>query len=265
MSFSARTMSADSADVLERLRTRQIKLVEGLRLPQVDLRNAHLQHCTIAFTDLSGADLRGAQLSNVYFSHVNLNHADLTDANLKGAILHQVTAGSARFSNSTLENASLKLGDFTRADFSAADLRKADIRVCHLERANFHQANLTHAMIIHCVCDEAQFHATNLAHVIGSGSTYTGAKLEQARNFFLNRDMVAAILQRHIDADIERAEIAGAVPLLPGWCWDAWLRRYHDSPEYIQDWVRAVFQEYPQSGCLEALLQGLPAPQREIS
>jgi hypothetical protein len=49
------------------------------------------------------------------------------------------------------------------------------------------------------------------------------------------------------------AEIAGAIRVLPKWCWKTWHMVYQDKPAYLQTWACQVFEKYPNSLCLEAM------------
>ncbi|WP_199921368.1 pentapeptide repeat-containing protein [Streptomyces bicolor] len=121
--------------------------LRGVRLDDIDLKEADLSGANLAgaaVTDsdledanLSGADLRGASLRGT-----NLTGADLSGTRSEEAVLNDAVLAGANLSNARLNSAQLKSAVMTDADLRNAYLHKADLRQANLTDANMDGATL---------------------------------------------------------------------------------------------------------------------------
>jgi uncharacterized protein YjbI with pentapeptide repeats len=221
--------------------------------------------------DLRGADLRGLDLTNFKFAFLSLESTKLDEANLSGALLQQVDLTGASLRGARLDNANFRFvrGDGVNFDglhsvdcdwkwssligatFTSATLQRTRFINCGLERASFEGADMTLGALIWSLAEGTNFSGTNLEDVETLGTSFRDAELSTAHNFAYCREIVLEVLMRDADKSLETMQWLGAATLLRQWCYPVWVDLLKDRPELVR--VIQIFQQYPKSGCLEAL------------
>ncbi len=119
--------------------------LQGLEVPDADLRDADfsdadLRDADFSDADLWEADLTGADLQNGDFGKASLLSADLSGANLTIANLSDAVLSIANLSGANLTAANLSDARVIAADLTDADLRDADFGGTLLSYTNLSEA-----------------------------------------------------------------------------------------------------------------------------
>lgn len=221
--------------------------------PEEPLRDRQLRWVSFAHTDLEGADLRGVRLTQV-----DLTGASLRGARLEGASFELVDASAACFANASGAFHADR-STFRSADFSGASLERTAWHGCSLERAVFTGADLSRAILAHCNAAQASFRECTLMWVNSVNTSYAGAELAQAHNFFVTREIVVEVLHRALGGDSHMLHILGSAMLDERWCYPEWKQYLENSP-LLRNLAMDTFLAYPRSGCAQALQRGWRPP-----
>ena len=112
-------------------------LLQGVRLPDADLRQINFTEASLAGLYAPRADLSGSILARA-----TLRGAQLDQANLEGTV-----AGYSDFSSASLTDALLAGADFYHSNLSDADLTSADMTRALLNMAKLRKAILRRAIL----------------------------------------------------------------------------------------------------------------------
>ena len=149
------------------------------------------------------------------FSADTLCCADLRYANLRDADLH---------------HADLRCADLRGADLRCANLRGADLRYAKLRGATLRDADLCDANLHHADLRCADLHHADLRD----------ASLRDAKINWNSHELIAEILRREAEEDIEKLQIPGLIILLKDRCWDYFLKLEHPQKK----WAIQVLKDY---------------------
>lgn len=174
--------------------------------------------------DLRGAYLCGADLRGVNLRQANMRGTDLRYANMRGADLRGAELGDAA------------LGD---AYLGGADLDRADLVEANLSEANLIDANLIDANLRGADLRGGELRGANL-----TGANLDGADLRGTRINWQSHDLIAELLRRAAEGDVERRKLAGLVLVSRDWCWFHFLAL--DDPQ--REWALGVLREYVREG-----------------
>jgi uncharacterized protein YjbI with pentapeptide repeats len=141
--------------------------LSGIRLDQVALYGAHLEHADATRAVLSRSNLREASLAGATLSEVDLMGASLSKANLEGARLNGANLERADLSGANLRGADLFESNLKNANLKDADLRGADLSQAILEEAILWRADLQDAVLTGARLRETHLERANLAGVLG--------------------------------------------------------------------------------------------------
>jgi uncharacterized protein YjbI with pentapeptide repeats len=158
-------------------------------------------------------------------------------------------------SRANLSHSYWSVCDLSRANLTGARLEHAFVRNSNAALATFDRADLTWTKLAVSDCAQASFRDTVLDHALTMGSRFKGAEFAGAGRFFRSREIVAEILRRAVGADFELLQMVGAVIAAPDWCYAQWKSWLELNPSRMAA-ALAVFDQYPASGCREALLDG---------
>ncbi len=224
--------------------------------------------------DFSGADLSGEDIRGIRWSHARFVGANLAGANLSGARLEFVDLRGARLDGACLAGASLNQVALTSAsllDVDATGTRwlgselahvyaagsvwsRAVLRNCNLSHANLAGANLERALVAHCIAEGLNLRKALLDRSRFVRCALDGVVLEEARNWFRDRELVAAALAPAAQGDPRRIMMLGAVRS-SDLCYADWhdlLAAEH--PDLLRLALDALGR-YPESGAVRALAE----------
>src|SRR3990172_5743297 len=185
---------------------------------RIGLRGANLEAANLEGANLEAANLEGANLDGA-----NLEGANLEGANLEGAYLEGANLGGA-----DLEGANLRAANLRGADLEGANLEGANLRGANLEGANLEGANL----------EGANLRGANL-----EGADLEGANLVNSIINWNSHDLIAELLLRWANKDIEKRKVAGLVLASRDWCWKDFLKLQNDplfepAMKYLAGFIR---------------------------
>jgi len=134
---------------------KEIDLVKGANIQDVDLQAAfaaesllaksQMQRATLCGANLIGADLRGAGLEFADLEGVVMRGAKLQKAHLSSAFMWGVRAQETDFSGADLQGSCICHSDLAAADFHGAGLNRADFGGAKLSGADLSDTDLRHA------------------------------------------------------------------------------------------------------------------------
>ena len=155
----------------------------SLQAKAEDSRYAIIQHFAIALSSLGGTTFRGADLTNSNFDEATLKKADLRDANLtRTSFLNSKGLSQARLKGTYLSNPELRQLAVSRdghsKDFSHQNLRGINLQGSNLSECNFIGADLTSSNLQQADLSKAKLARTQLYEADLSGSSFTGAFIE---------------------------------------------------------------------------------------
>jgi len=229
---------------------------EHAHLNEIDLSGIRIKRASFAATSLRGASLRGATLV-----HVDLTGADLLEADLEGASFQMCAFGGAVAARASARRSMWHQCLMTGTRLEQATLRGALLDGCDLRGANLARADLAAATLSGCQLGEANLAGANLRWATTSACDIMGADLRGARRFFMCRDFVAEVFDRHAGRGTERRTALGMIRGETRWCYREWRDHLADHPDLHMTGLE-IFDLYPESGCREALEQGWTFPAR---
>jgi uncharacterized protein YjbI with pentapeptide repeats len=203
--------------------------------PRINLRGADLTGADLTGADLTGADLRGAYLTGAYLRGAYLTGAYLRGADLTGAYL----------TGAYLRGAYLTGADLTGADLTGAYLRGAYLTGAYLRGADLTGAYLRGAYLRGAYLRGADLTGADLRGADLTGAYLTGADLTGAKINWNSHQMLAEILLRAADEDVERRKIAGLILVSLDWCWEKFTSVLSKSE---RAWVASVLVGYVVDG-----------------
>jgi uncharacterized protein YjbI with pentapeptide repeats len=195
-----------------------------------DLRGVDLAEAKLNLVNLAGARLDGANLTNARLSNVILTGTRFRGAKLQGAELFFVEATQADLSEADASHSRWQHASLLAARFDRANLTRALFRNCVIDNASLENVTLSGGGIVHSTCDEANFSRARLTNLETVGSSFQGASFEEAEQFLLSREIIAEILRRHINREIEQVKLVGASLLMGHWCYAEW-KQYLTTPD----------------------------------
>ena len=140
----------------------------------------------------------------------SLRGSDLSDANLCGANLRGSDLSDANLRGSDLSGANLCGANLCGSDLYGANLYGANLRDADLYGANLYGANLR-----------------------GSDLSFTKINWD-------SHDLIAEILRREAEEDIEKLRVPGLIMMLRNKCWDYFLKLEHPQKK----WAIEVLKKY---------------------
>lgn len=221
------------------------------QLRGADLRGLDLTRLKFAFVSLEGTQFDGADLSGSLFQHADLSGTSFRQARLDKASMRYIRANGTNFNGLHAIETDWNWSNLVGADFTFATLKKTRFLNSSLDRVTFDGANLTLGSLSWSMLDGASFRETNLLDVETLGASFRDADLKMARNFAYCREIVLEILMREADESLETMQWLGAATLLRQWCYPVWAELLRGRSE-LERMIR-IFQQYPHSGCMEAL------------
>jgi hypothetical protein len=151
---------------IEGMKEREILVIEGADLREVELSDTFLQGVNLSKTKLHKADLTGANLFGANLSGTNLSGAGLSEAILKKANLSEAYLSGAFLFVADLTNANLHKASMIDTDLYEANMSGAALTDAHLQRAELYGANLEGANLQGAVLKGAKIDKnTNFNHV----------------------------------------------------------------------------------------------------
>jgi uncharacterized protein YjbI with pentapeptide repeats len=223
-----------------------------------DLSGADLRGATIRHTDLWGADLRGARLGGASFQHVNLEGADLRGAHLAGAMFRQVTLRSIQFGGAKADRASFEFCSMDGLRGARAQLRSARFIDCSAAAADLGGADLENVVFIGCRFENVRLSNARLGGSWSNRTVFDEADLAGASDFAGNRALVVAVLRSAMTGTVAQQLWVGAAATIESRCWDEWRALAKSVPADTLAWARTTFEQFPLSGCAEAMFGDAP-------
>ena len=135
----------------------------------------------------------------------------------------RAVSDGANLDGANLRGANLVRANLVRANLDWANLRRANLDGANLDGANLDGANLDGANLDGANLDGANLDGANL-----DGANLRRANLDGAKINWTSHALVAEILRRAADGDIERRKFAGLVLISRDWCWAEFLRMTSD-------------------------------------
>ena len=139
-----------------------------------------------------------------------------------------------------LRDANLRDADLRDADLRCADLRCADLRCANLRGADLRYANLRGATLRDADLCDADLRDADLRYADLRCADLRDANLRDAKINWGSHDLIAEILRREAEEDIEKLRVPGLIMMLRNKCWDYFLKLEHPQKK----WAIEVLKKY---------------------
>ena len=134
-----------------------------------------------------------------------------------------------------INNDSLRGSDLSDANLSGANLRGSDLSGANLCGANLCGSDLYGANLYGANLRDADLYGANLY-----GANLRGSDLSFTKINWDSHDLIAEILRREAEEDIEKLRVPGLIMMLRNKCWDYFLKLEHPQKK----WAIEVLKKY---------------------